>query len=127
MNYASNTQSEQGRLYNLLMVKKMCRGKDELILKMVKVFMIQISESVEKIQEAYDQKDIRKMKNEIHKMKPTLSYFGTAKIEKELLILENLLNQNFTSIEIEPKLKSLKVVTNQTVVSMKSDLNMINN
>ncbi|MDN3642961.1 hypothetical protein QWY87_09635 [Lutimonas halocynthiae] len=127
MFYQVNTQTNSEQLYNLTMVDKMCRGKQETVLKMVKVFISQISKSVQEITEAYQIKDFRKIKNEIHKIKPTLTYYGTAKIKKELLVLEELVNGIFTAEEIEINITTLNTIITQTVAKMKIDFSISNN
>ena len=127
MFYQVNTQTNSEQLYNLTMVDKMCRGKQENVLKMVKVFISQISKSVQEITEAYQIKDFRKIKNEIHKVKPTLTYYGTAKIKKELLMLEKLVNGIFTAEEIEINITTLNTIITQTVAKMKIDFSISNN
>ena len=127
MIYETNTHSDPKQLYNLTMVDKMCRGNQESVLKMVNVFIGQISQSVEEITVAYQEKDFEKIKNEIHKVKPTLTYYGTAKIEKELLLLEKLVAGTFTGKEIELNINTLKTITTQTIAKMKIDFSSSNN
>ena len=127
MIYETNTHSDTKQLYNLNMVDKMCRGKQEFILKMVNVFISQISQSVEEITVACQKKDFGKIKNEIHKVKPTLTYYGTAEIEKELLLLEKLVAGTFTGKEIEKNINTLNTIITQTIAKMKIDFSISNN
>lgn len=126
MIYEANTHSDTGQFYNLTMVHKMCRGNQEAVLKMVKVFISQMSQSIEVITVASQKSDIEKIKNEIHKVKPTLTYYGTAKIEKELLALENLLAGAFTRKEIEMNINTLNTTRIQTIAKMKIDFSLSN-
>jgi len=127
MIYETNTHSDPEQLYDLTMVDKMCRGNQESVLKMVNVFISQISQSVEEITVAYQKKDFGKIKNELHKVKPTLTYYGTAKIEKELLVLEKLVAGTFTGKEIEININTLNAITTQTIAKMKLDFSISNN
>lgn len=127
MFYQVNTHSDSEQLYNLTMVDKLCRGKHETVLKMVKVFISQISKSVQEITEASQKNDIEKIKNEIHKVKPTLTYYGTAKIERELGVLEKLVKGTFTAEEIEMNITTLNTIITQTVAKMKIDFSISNN
>jgi HPt (histidine-containing phosphotransfer) domain-containing protein len=65
----------------------MCRGNDEQILKMVRVFIDQISQSIEEIESAYFENDFLKIKSLAHKIKPLFTYFGTSKLEKEFILI----------------------------------------
>jgi len=127
MLYPVNTNSTPEQLYDLTMVNKMCRGNEESVLKMVNVFIIQISKSVQEITVAYQKQDKEKIKNEIHKVKPTLTYYGTAKIKKELLSLEKLADGTCTSEEIEMNINSLNNITTQTVAKMNIDFGISKN
>jgi HPt (histidine-containing phosphotransfer) domain-containing protein len=126
MIYEKNTQSGPTQLYNLTMVDKMCRGNQESILKMVHVFISQISQSVEELTVAHQKKDFGKIKKEIHKVKPTLTYYGTPKIEKELVQLEKLVAGTFTEEEIERNINALNTITTQTIAKMKTDFSISN-
>ena len=127
MFYQTNTLSDSKQLYNLTMVDKMCRGNQKSVLKMVAVFISQVSKSVKEITGAYQKTHIEKIKNEIHKIKPTLSYYGTLKIEKELRVLEKLVAGTFTAGEIEMSINTLHIITTQTVAKMKIDFSISNN
>ena len=122
-----NSDSNTKHLYDLTMVNKMCRDKQELVLKMVTVFISEISKSVEEITKASDRADIDKIKNEIHKVKPTLTYYGTSEIKKVLLNLERLVLGSFITKELETSISSLDKITKQTVAKMKNDFSISNN
>jgi len=127
MIYEKNTQSSPTQLYDLTMVDKMCRGNQESILKMVHVFIRQIVQSVEELTKAYEIQDFEKIKKEIHKVKPTLAYYGTPQIEKELQQLEKLVAGTFTEREIEKNISTLNTITMQTITKMKTDFSISNN
>lgn len=127
MIYNSNTHAEAEQLYNLTMIDKMCRGNEDSVKKMVGVFIRQIAQSVEEISNANQKADLEKIKNEIHKIKPTLSYYGTIKIEKELLALEKLITETSTGQEIEINISTLNTIKSQTIAKMKSDFSLPNN
>ena len=122
-----NSNSNTKHLYDLTMVNKMCRDKQELVLKMVNVFILEISKSLEEITVAAQKDNIEKIKNEIHKVKPTLTYYGTAEIKKELLNLESLILGNLTTKELETSISSLDKITKQTVAKVKNDFGISNN
>ena len=122
-----NTYSNTKHLYDLAMVNKMCRGNNELVLKMVNVFILEIAKSVEEITAASIKVNMEEIKNEIHKVKPTLTYYGTAEINRELLNLESLILGNFTKKELELSINSLNNKTKQTIAKMKIDFSISNN
>lgn len=121
MRFSKNIDTTDDNFYDLSLVKKMCRGNQEHIIKLVEIFTTQISQSVQEIKVASEKKDLKKFKQEIHKVKPTLTYYGTSKIEKSLLNLDKLIIESFTGKELESNLKSLNKITNQTIAKMKID------
>ncbi len=114
------------KLYDLEMIHKMCRGDEEKIAKMVDVFIDQISQSIEEIASAYSEKDFLKIERLVHKIKPTLTYFGVVTLEKEAHNLENMLHNNSESAELEFKILSFNTLIKEVVDSMKNDFNVIN-
>lgn len=114
------------KLYDLELIHKMCRGDEEKVTKMVHVFIEQISQSLGEITSAYAEKDFTKIGRLVHKVKPTLTYFGVATLEKEAHNLENLLHNNAEPSELEIKILSFNTLTKEVVDIMKNDFNVIN-
>jgi HPt (histidine-containing phosphotransfer) domain-containing protein len=114
------------KLYDLQLIDKMCRGDQEKIAKMVAVFIDQISQSIQEINTAYAENDFTRIERLVHKIKPTLTYFGTASLEKEALCLEDLILNKFELSELELKIKNFNSLTKEVVDEMKNDFNIIN-
>lgn len=112
--------------YDLYLIDKMCRGNQEQIVNMVAVFVDEISQSIHEINAAFAVKDFSALKKLTHKVKPTLTYFGVAKLEKELLEIDSMLLQNFDVNELGLKLSNLTNLTATVVEQMKNDFNLKN-
>jgi HPt (histidine-containing phosphotransfer) domain-containing protein len=121
MRLSKNTKPIVKKNYDLGMIDKMCRGNQEQVRKMVKVFIVQISQSVEAIKSAFHEKDLVAVKGLIHKIKPTLGYYGTVRLEKELLSIETLIREEFPTIELDLKIMRLDYLVIQVVDRMKND------
>ncbi len=126
MQSSENSNLQSIKLYDLELIHKMCRGDEEKIRKMVEVFIDQISQSVQEINEAYSEKDYLRIEKLAHKIKPTLTYFGTSTLENELLRLEELAIKKAELSELELKIISFKKLTEEVVDKMKNDFNIIN-
>ena len=124
MKFLKSTTPSTKKLYDLSMIDKMCRGNQEQIRKMVEVFIVQISQSVEAIKAAFHKKDLDTVKGLIHKIKPTLTYYGTAKLEKELLFIEALIQEEFPTIELDLKIMRLDYLLIKVVDTMKNDFDI---
>ena len=125
MNSPPNSNSSHVKLYDLQLVVQMCRGNDEQILKMVRVFIDQISQSIEEIESAYFENDFLKIKSLAHKIKPLFTYFGTSKLEKEFILTEVLLSKGIISLELELKIIKLNLLVMEVISEMKNDFNII--
>lgn len=124
MNLPPNSNISHIKLYDLQVVDQMCRGNQEQVLKMVEVFIDQISQSIKDIETAYSENDFLKIKSLAHKIKPLLTYFGTSKLEKEFLLAEELFSKETTSLELDSKIKNLNLLINEVVDEMKIDFNI---
>jgi len=114
------------KLYDLELIHKMCRGNEEKIAKMIEVFINQIEESIQEIMTAYSEKEFLRIERLVHKIKPTLTYFGTITLEKELLFLEALFIKEFELSELELRILSFNTLTKEVIDTMKNDFNIIN-
>lgn len=114
------------KFYELQLIHKMCRGDEEKIAKMMVVFINQTSQSIQEIMTAYSEKDFLRIERLVHKIKPTLTYFGTTTLEKEFLYLEDLLIKKSELSELELKILSINTLIKKVVDEMKNDFNIIN-
>lgn len=125
MNLPPNQNSSYIKLYDLTVVDQMCRGNQEQVLKMVEVFVDQISQSMQGIETAYSENDFLKIKSLAHKMKPLFTYFGTFKLEKEFLLTEELFSKELISQELNSKITSLNLMVKEVISEMKNDFNLV--
>lgn len=121
MQFTPNSDLPADNLYNLTLINKMCRGNQEQVAKMVKVFVNEISQSVEEINTAYSKKDFQAIKKLTHKVKPTLTYFGVEKLQKELLQLDDLLLKDFEIAAVESSIQKLTDLTTEVVEKLNTD------
>lgn len=119
-----NSNSSNVKLYDLQVVVQMCRGNDEQVLKMVEVFIGQISQSIKEMETAYSENDFLKIKSLAHKIKPLFTYFGTSKLEKEFLLTEVLLSKEVISLELKLKITNLNLIAREVISEMKNDFNI---
>jgi hypothetical protein len=123
---SSNSNISHIKTYDVQLVTQMCRGNEEQVLKMVDVFIEQISKSIKEIEIAYSENDFLKIKSLIHKTKPLLTYFGTSKLEKEFLLAEVLFLKEIISLELDLKIINLNLLVKEVISEMKKDFNLTN-
>jgi len=128
MSINENRNMIEEPLYDLSLIDKMCRGNQEQVVKMVAVFIIQTSKSIEELKLASTKNDFVKIKKIVHKIKPSFTYYGTVKLEKEVKIIEALVLEAFASSALELNIEHLMKLTSQVIYKMKNDFNIaINN
>jgi len=126
MTFDSNKNMPEEQLYDLSLIDKMCRGNQEQIAKMVRVFIIQTSKLIEDLKLAGSKNDLLEIKTLIHKIKPSFTYYGTAKLEKEAKLIEALFLEEFEIREFELRIERLSELATQVIHKMKNDFNIKN-
>ncbi len=126
MNTPPDSNISNDKLYDIQIVNQMCRDDEDQILKMVEVFIDQISQSIKEIEIAYSEKDFIEIKRLTHKIKPLLTYFGTSKLEKEFLVTDELFSKEIASLELELKIANVNLLINEVVGQMKKDFKIPN-
>lgn len=121
MQITTNSDLPADKLYDLTLIDKMCRGNQEQVAKMVKVFVNEVSQSIQQINTAYSEKDFSTIKKLTHKVKPTLTYFGVEKLQKELLFIEDLLLKNSDTEELKTSIQKLTDITTKVVDELNTD------
>jgi HPt (histidine-containing phosphotransfer) domain-containing protein len=124
MELPQNSNLSPNTLYDLQLIHKMCRGDEKKIAKMMEVFINQTSEAIQEIMTAFSEKDFLRIEKLIHKIKPTLTYFGTATLEQEFLNLDDLLNKKSDLSELELKILNINTLITKVVEEMKNDFNI---
>lgn len=124
MSLSNNSSLPPSEFYDLQLIHKMCRGDEEKIAKMMEVFIVQTAEAMQEIMNAYSEKDFIKIEKLVHKIKPTLSYFGTGTLEQEFINLESLLINKSEQSEIELKIESVNNLATKVIDKMKNDFNI---
>jgi HPt (histidine-containing phosphotransfer) domain-containing protein len=116
-----NSDLPADKRYDLALIEKMCRGNQEQVAKMVKVFKNEISQTIEEINVAFSKKDFQVIKELTHKVKPTLTYFGVEKLQKELNQLDTLLLKDFEITEVALSIQKLTNLTTDVIKQMNTD------
>lgn len=115
------------KLYDLSMIDRMCHGNQEQVIKMVQVFIHQISKSVNEISMASTENNESSLRQEIHKIKPTLSYYGVVKIENSIHLIEQQLTKDTADRDLESGIRKLNKITNKVIDQLELDFGLNNN
>ncbi|RXP45146.1 Hpt domain-containing protein [Lutibacter sp. HS1-25] len=124
MDLTPNSNLPQDELYDLKLINQMCRGNQEQVVKIVNVFVEEITQSIEEIKAAFSEKDFSALKKLTHKIKPTLTYFGAPQAQQKLLLIDTLLLQNFEIKELEVELTKFISLSEEVIEKLKNDFNI---
>ena len=102
----------------------MCRGNQKQVEKMIHAFISQTSKSIEDLKLAGTKNDLTKMKAITHKIKPSFTYYGTYKLEKEVKILESLILGEYEMFLLDLKIDTVAKLATQIIDKMKNDFNI---
>jgi HPt (histidine-containing phosphotransfer) domain-containing protein len=115
------TTLKDEKLFDLSMIVQMCRGKEEQIKKMLTVFINQTPETIAIIKRSFHEKDFDLLKNTVHRIKPTLTYYGIHQLIDEMNEVEQMAERSLNTHELELKINHLELVLTLVVEKMKKD------
>ena len=82
-------------LYDLTQLRSMSKGEPEVfMIKIIEVFKGSIAECLEGLQTSFETKDLQRIKQIAHKIKPSLDYLGVHSIKQEVRQLEQFEIEN---------------------------------
>ncbi len=118
---SNNPSNSTIKSYNLQDVATMCRGNKESILKMIEVFIDQIPKFIEELNTAFSDNDILKIKNEVHKIKPTVHFFGALKLKEQLLVIDEKTVDELGEIDLKHIVKNINLYASEVINELKND------
>ena len=110
----------QQKLFDLSIIENFCRGNQEQVKKMIKVFISQVPQSVEAIKTAYARHHFNTIKEEAHRIKPILSYYAVNAVEQDIKQIESLAAAELQGNELESKINKLDEVVTKIVDELKT-------
>lgn len=108
-------------LYSLSLLKKLAHNNQEIIRKMIMVFLEQAPAAVTEIKAAYAAGKYEMVSAVAHKIKPTFGYFAIG-VEKDIVMIELLANLKEDTAEIKRLIHRLDTVTQKVMAEMEEDL-----
>jgi HPt (histidine-containing phosphotransfer) domain-containing protein len=108
-------------LYSLSLLKKLAHNNQEIIRKMILVFLEQAPAAVAEIKAAYAAGKYEMVSAVAHKIKPTFGYFAIA-VEKDIVLIELLANLKEDTAEINRLIHRLDAITQKVIAEMEEDL-----
>ena len=120
----SPNEVESGSLLNLDMLKTLSAGSDEFMIKIISMFLEQITSAVIELKTAFEANDYETSKSIAHKIKATYIQFGITSLEQDIFLL-NYFDVNATA-ELEKcksAIQNLVEITDTVSVELRNVLN----
>ena len=112
---------EQIPLYDLTNLKNQTGNDDDFLKQMVALFIIQISEQIEKMKIAIQQKDWAEIRFIMHKMKSAITIFGIKSLRELIHEIEIMIPDNIDESKITENLETIENVLQQCIMQLKKD------
>jgi PAS domain S-box-containing protein len=89
-----STYDQEG--YDLTNIKILSRGNDSFVAKMIHIFIAQTTETLQKIDRAFESGDLLEVSRLVHKVKPSIESIGIKAVLNEVKALEIMAKENNT-------------------------------
>ena len=111
-------------IYSLDKINEMAEGDQDFINSVISVFLEEVPEDLDALENALKLKDHDQVYKLAHKIKPNVDLLGMEQSRAVALELETLGKQEANMAEIEKLFPILKTDINQVVSELKKDFNL---
>ncbi|MGB3143345.1 MAG: Hpt domain-containing protein [Maribacter sp.] len=111
-------------IYNLDKINEMAEGDEDFINSVITVFLEEVPEDLQTLENALNAKDYEQVYKMAHKIKPNVDLLGMEQTRAIALEIESLGKQEANMAEIEKRFPMLKTDINQVVSELKKDFKL---
>ncbi|MFV8443112.1 response regulator [Flavobacterium sp. LB2P44] len=108
------------KLVNFEYLKDLSEGDDAFIKSMIAIFLENTPETIETIIESNRNDDIKILKEEIHKLKSSISLLGIVKASDSVAIIEKEIEENPYSQKRKEEVVYLSAICQQAIIELQS-------
>ena len=112
-------ETAEQALFDLSKIKLLSRNNNEFIKKMIDMFCQQVPCSINEITQSYSRKDLKKVKEESHKIKPSLETMGVKQLSRDVREIEALAGEGLDSTALSDLIASITEKCNATVKALR--------
>lgn len=111
-------------IYSLDKINEMAEGDEEFILSVISVFLEEVPEDLQVLENALKQKDYEQVYKMAHKIKPNVDLLGMEQTREIALEIETLGKKEANMAEIEKRLPMLQKDIQQVISELKKDFDL---
>ncbi len=109
----------ENALFDLNKLVLISKGDEEFVKKMVSLFINLIPDVLTQMDQAYNNKDWKKMASLAHRIKPSIQSLSIITLEKDIAALENAATSTYSKVEVFDHLKHMEKVLGEIVMQLK--------
>ncbi|WP_185156259.1 PAS domain S-box protein, partial [Fulvivirga kasyanovii] len=121
-NGRTSESKEAQTLYDLSKLKKMSRGKDGFVSKMISIFIDLVPPTINGILEAHQKQDLITIQKIAHRMKPSIDNMGIYAIKEEIRTLENITSETITTRQLKQLISKVTNTLKNAASQMKQEV-----
>lgn len=115
---------EHKNLYDLTIVKEFVGEDMDQILELIMIFLEDVPEMMNKLQEAYENNDFDQIKFYAHKLKSSIDLFKIKEIQEEIRSLETNARDHLNLNGIPGKINHITEILDATINCFKKDFKL---
>jgi PAS domain S-box-containing protein len=120
-NFLFKTTDSNPNIYNLSILKKLSRGNEDFVDKMIVIFVEQTSQILIDLDVALQENDFIQIGRLIHKIKPSIESLGISSILTEIVMLEKKAKKTANREEIAALLHSIKPILKLAITQLQQN------
>ncbi|UQD56515.1 hybrid sensor histidine kinase/response regulator [Flavobacterium sp. K5-23] len=122
---AKNKLGESTKIIDFKYLNEFADGDIDFIQNMVALFIQNTPKTLDKIIESNIKDDLNELKNEVHKLKSSVSLLGIEKAMNYIEVIENELVENPLSDKRKKAVDNLKIICNKAIEFLKTEKDLI--
>ena len=115
-------EGEAGTFYNLRGLKDVTKGNAEIEKKLINIFIEESRSAATTLSEAFKSKDVKKIKDAAHRIKPSVAIMGISSLRQDLLELEALDSLTDKATDIKGMIENVNNVLTLVTTHMQNHL-----
>lgn len=110
------------QLYDLSKLRATSRGNEAFVQRMIKLFLEQIPDSLNQLNEAYKKNDLEKVRSIAHQIKPTIDALNIHQLRGEIRLLEKYAEEGTRIEELTVLMEKMNQVMQLVIAEIKKEL-----
>jgi len=115
-------KNSQEKLYNLINLEEISGGSDDFIREMIKLFVTQAKNTIDGLNNAFDQKDLNEIKNLAHQIKPSIDNLRIDVLSPVIREVEQLAEEGGALEKLSPLIMETNTVLEAVLSQLEEEL-----